>query len=247
MKLVTLALLIVALGASPALADGTATPADSMDGWLQGTDPSRGTAASDFVSDMTGFWQGSNTAAGNANRALQMMQQWNQMYQALSDLDSELRSRMQDDHSGPEVPSSCGGGAGTQMAAVNHEQTCSECFDRAYHEVTFTRNTLERLRTIYARTIAYIKRAEGFGDSASGIHGLSGLSWQYAKSNIEQEKANLFRTSREKYDGLVNNMRHALDMVGDCERDHFHNPDWYNRYGFIYFEFVRDAYAIHEE
>jgi len=41
-------------------------------------------------------------------------------------------------------------------------------------------------------------------------------------------------------------MRRALDMVAACERDNFHYPDWYSRFGFIYYDFVRNAYAIHD-
>jgi hypothetical protein len=246
MKTAALSVIVVALAASHARADGTAALAGAMDGWNSGQDTGQSSAAQNFMTEMSGWSQGASSAASSASTAAQIIQQFNQMNQALSDLDGELRGRMQDDHSGPGVPSSCGPGPATGMAAANRPQSCSECFDRAYREVNFTRNTLERLRTIHSRTMAYIRRAESLGDTTSGVHGVAGLSWQYAKANIEQEKANMLRASRAKYDGLVANMRRALDMVAQCENEHFHNPDWYNRFGFMYFQFVKDAYAIQE-
>jgi hypothetical protein len=247
MKTVAVAILVVMLAAQRSSADGVGDLTGSMQDWNSGDFGAQSSAAQNFLTEGYGYWQGASTAAGAATTALQIMQQFNEMNQALSDLDRELRARMQDDHSGPMVPSSCGPGTGPQMAAVNHAPSCSECFDRAYREVTFTRNTLERLRTIYARTMAYIKRAESLGDTTSGAMGIAGLSWQYAKANVETEKANMIRVSKEKYEGLVANMRRALDMVAQCENEHFHNPDWYSRFGFMYFQFVKDAYAIHEE
>jgi hypothetical protein len=178
----------------------------------------------------------SQIGAGVSNGLSQIGQLTN-MFGALTDLDHELQGHITDDHSGPEVPTSCG--AGSANAG------CAECYARAYREVNFTRNTLERLRTIYARTMTYITSAEGFGDSTSGIHGVSGLSWQYARGSVEQAKTEFTAACRTKYDGLIQNMRRALDMVADCERTNFNNPDWYNRYGFMYYNFVREAYAIH--
>jgi len=169
-----------------------------------------------------------------AGTAATAFQQWEQTNEALSDLDAELTSRLRDDGDGPDVPSSC------------RDENCSECFRRAYGEVNFTRIVLERLRTISHLTLNYIKNAESLGDTTSGIHGVTGLAWQYAKVGVEQQKTEFNHATRAKYDALIANMRRALVMVDACEQNEFHNADWFNRYGFMYLNFVKDAYKPDE-
>lgn len=220
-----------------ASAGGSAGEIDASDLSGGGMYPD-GTRVSEFTNQMSDLSGQMSSVGSGVSSGLGLIQQLTDTFTALTDLDHELQGHIRDDHSGPEVPTSCGQGS----ASPN----CAECYSRAYREVNFTRNTLERLRTIVARTLNYIRNAEGLGDSVSGIHGVSGLSWQYAKADVEKGKADFIRTSQAKYEALVANMRRALDMVAQCERDNFHNPDWYNRYGFMYYNFVKDAYAIHE-
>jgi len=240
MKILTPTLLVALLliDVRVAGADGMAYPIDNVDtstlSYGEG-DVAMGQRTSEWTGEMSSASGQLGDVASGSSGSLDQINALTDMFQALSDLDSELDSRRGDDGNGPEVPSSCAGGEGA---------ACSECFAKAYAEVNFTRNTLERLRTIHRRTINFIKRAEGFGDSVSGIHGVSGLSWQYAKADIEKERAKFNRTSRKKYEGLTKNMRKALNMVSACEAEHFNNPDWYNRFGFMYYNFVREAYAI---
>jgi hypothetical protein len=232
--LLAIALLVTARTASAAGSAGEIDPSD-LSGNGMYPDGMRATEFTGLMSDMSGHL---NDFGGGVSNGLGLIQQLTDTFTALSDLDHTLQDHIRDDHSGPEVPTSCGQGSGNP--------NCAECYTRAYAELNFTRNTLERLRTILSRTLNYLKNAEGFGDSVSGIHGVSGLSWQYAKADIEASKKHLLETSQAKYEALIQNMRHALDMVAQCERDNFNNPDWYNRYGFMYYNFVKEAYAIHE-
>ena len=221
MSRVVLSVVFVAFAASPAAAFGTADEAEP-------TDPE--------VVSPENLARAGEAAEGGAN-TIELANQLVEAHHALSELDEALDGHIRDDHNGPDVPSSC----------ATTSPTCAECFAAAYREVNFTRMTLERLRTIHSRTLAFIRAAEALGDTTSGIHGVAGLSWQYAKMGVEDGKRSFNATSRAKYEGLIQNMRRALDMVAVCERDNFHNPDWYSRFGFIYYDFVRDAYAIHEE
>jgi hypothetical protein len=233
--------LSLAVSSRPAVAGGTANLLDGVDQAdvsVGSDDVAMGKRVSERLNDISSASSQLGSVASGANTALGRINAITDMFQALSDLDSELDSRRtSDDGAGPEIPSSCAGRA---------DGACSECFAKAYGEVNFTRNTLERLRTIHKRTIAFIKRAEGFGDSVSGIHGVSGLSWQYAKMDIEKARTKFNRTSRDKYEALIRNMKKALDMVSECEAKHFNNPDWYNRFGFMYYNFVKEAYAPSE-
>ena len=231
-----LAVLVIVVAAPRAHADGIVEGVDASAVDFSGIPG--GTRASEFMNEMGNQSAALSNAASTVGGAVNLGVQLFQAFEGLTDLDHELGQRLQDDHSGPEVPTSCGSAAASA--------TCAECYAAAYREVNFTRNTLERLRTIDARTLNYIRNAEALGDTTSGIHGVAGLSWQYAKTGVENEKAEFLKASRAKYDGLIQNMRRALDMVARCEADNFHNPDWYNRYGFMYFNFVQEAYAVHE-
>ncbi|MBA3948813.1 MAG: hypothetical protein H0X44_02580 [Acidobacteria bacterium] len=130
----------------------------------------------------------------------------------------------------PEVPISC------------TTEECQQCYERAIGRLNFTRVTFEQLRAIYQSTTNMADKAMSFGDSASGVHALSGLSWQYSKRGIETELATLGRSYDEKYTGLLGTLRSSLDEMAACEREHFDNPDWYNRFGFIYYTFMEDRY-----
>jgi hypothetical protein len=130
----------------------------------------------------------------------------------------------------PEVPISCG------------TEACQQCYESAVRRLNFTRVTFEQLRAIYQSTNDMATKAMSFGDSASGVHALSGLSWQYSKKGIQSELEKLGRTYDDKYRGLLNTLRESLNEMAVCERDHFNNPDWYNRFGFIYYSFMEDRY-----
>ncbi|MBA3454275.1 MAG: hypothetical protein H0T42_14375 [Deltaproteobacteria bacterium] len=229
-----LVLSLIMMVTTLAHADGTADPLDGVDESAvnvgEGDSP-LGQRLSERMGALQGALDDAGAAAGAASGVISGVGALTDLFQALSDLDGELDGRTGNDGAGPSVPSSCADNG-----------ACNECFTRAYGEVNFVRNTLERLRTISKRTIAFIQRAEGFGDSVSGVHGVSGLAWQYSKAGIEQERANFNRSTREKYNALIQSMQRNLQAVSECERQHFNNPDWYNRYGFMYFNFVKEAY-----
>jgi hypothetical protein len=41
---------------------------------------------------------------------------------------------------------------------------------------------------------------------------------------------------------MLPNLRGALDALGKCEEKYFNEPDWYDRYGFMYYTFMADRY-----
>jgi hypothetical protein len=104
------------------------------------------------------------------------------------------------------------------------------------------RLNLERLRCTYSSYSAYINAKVAFGDSASGIHAVTGLAWQSARAEIKAEQENFKHAYDQKYADMLPNLRGALDALGKCEDQFFHEPDWYNRYGFIYYTFMADRY-----
>lgn len=144
----------------------------------------------------------------------------------------------------PSTPASCAndspitpGVAGTQAGGA-----CGDCFTRANRQLNGMRLNLERLRCTYSSYSRYVHAKIAFGDSASGIHAVTGLAWQNARAEIVGELENLKHAYDQKYADMMPNLRAALDALGHCEDQFFHEPDWYNRYGFIYYTFMADRY-----
>lgn len=174
-----------------------------------------------------------NAPFAHATTALGAWQAWRDANEALSDLDRTLDAGMAGDDSGPQVPSSC---------VDSEDAACAQCFQAAYDRVNFVRMTLERLRSIHSRTLRYIKAKEAFGDSVAPIHGMSGLAWQSSRAGIEQVRTSFNQSSMAKYRQLIETMEAALGDVARCEAEHFDNPDWNTRYGFMYLQAIRTAY-----
>jgi hypothetical protein len=130
----------------------------------------------------------------------------------------------------PEVPISC------------ETEECMQCYERSVNRINFVRQTFERLRAIYSSTTKMANAAIAFGDTTSGIHAVTGLAWQSSKIGIMQELEKLGKTYDEKYTGLLATLQSALQDMAKCEQEHFDNPDWYNRFGFIYYTFMADRY-----
>ena len=82
-----------------------------------------------------------------------------------------------------------------------------------------------------------------FGDSTSGIHGVAGLSWQLqGKPQIKQAVEDLQRTYTRKAAEYLGGLESSLKQLGQCEAEHYGERDWYERYGWIYLNFMKSKY-----
>lgn len=131
----------------------------------------------------------------------------------------------------PPLPSSCAEGS-----------ACGQCFADGRRQLDGMRLNLERLRCTYTAYKRFVDAAVAFGDSTSGIHAVTGLAWQTERAGIMKEFDKLNRTYDTKYQQMLPNLQAALQKIGQCEAQHFNNPDWYNRFGFIYYTFMSDRY-----
>jgi len=128
------------------------------------------------------------------------------------------------------VPSSCADGG-----------ACSECFLSAANELNFVRRQLARLSCIYSNTKTFNDAALAFGDNVSGIHAVTGLAWQTQRGDIVATFNHFKQTYDSKYTGLIGSLQRSLMAINDCEA-RFGMADWYQKFGFIYFEFMSDKY-----
>jgi hypothetical protein len=135
----------------------------------------------------------------------------------------------------PQIPSSC---------MESGDEACQQCFGEAYDKLNFVRATLERLRAIYQSTKANTNRSISFGDSVAPSTGIAAIEWNKQKNDILAAMESLKRTYREKHTGLMGTLRDALNKVAECEMKIFNEPNWYDRYGFIYYTFMHDRYQL---
>ncbi len=131
----------------------------------------------------------------------------------------------------PEVPSSCEG-----------RPECQECFIAAKTDLDSTRHRLERLRAIYSSTMSDTKAKIAFADGASAVHGVSALAWQKYKMDITQSVKGLKHAYDNKYAELITQLHTDLQGLSHCEATIMQTPDWYDRFGFIYYQFMKDRY-----
>ncbi len=118
---------------------------------------------------------------------------------------------------------------------------CSECYERAVGELNFIRRQLGRLSCIYSNTKHFKESALAFGDNMSGIHAVTGIAWQNERGGIVAEFEKFKQTYDRKYTDMMGALQRALQGIGTCEAQ-YGLPDWYQRFGFVYFEFMKDKY-----
>lgn len=155
----------------------------------------------------------------------------------------------------PSVPSACaavdggvvnGGrrshkpGAARASGASGHP--CEVCYTKAIDALDSTRTRLEKLRAIYSSTYKSAKAQMAFADSVSGVHGVSGLAWQTQKIKVLQSVKNLDKAYDAKYAELMQALLKDLQQYSECEETVMKVPSWYDRFGFVYYQFMKDHY-----
>lgn len=151
-------------------------------------------------------------------------------YDALTDFDSTCMDLST--AGAPPIPSSC----------ADEESRCGQCYREANRELAGMRLNLERLRCVYQAYKRFVDASIAFGDNASGIHAVTGLTWQAERGEIIKAMDSLNRTYDTKYSQMLPNLRASLEHLGRCESEFFGERDWYARFGFIYYTFMSDRY-----
>lgn len=121
------------------------------------------------------------------------------------------------------------------------DPSCSACYSDARSEFNAVRGTFEQLRVIYQCSMDDINSAIAFGDSASGVHGVSGLAWQAQRARITNSVNGLKNAYDKKYEEIRGRLHSSMIEIASCEAQ-YGEPDWYDRFGYVYFEFLTDKY-----
>jgi hypothetical protein len=122
---------------------------------------------------------------------------------------------------------------------------CGDCFRKANKDLMEARSLLEEQYVIYKQAEAHAGRIIELGDAAAGLSPYAKLLWDYEKhgpniAKLQQEFYGKYDANLEK---LLHNLNEALVEQGACERNAFGDQDWYNRYGWLYYNFMRDRYT----
>lgn len=122
---------------------------------------------------------------------------------------------------------------------------CQVCYGEAMRKMDFYRKQLGRMNCIFKNTTHFSHSAISFGDSYSGFHGMSGAAWQVQKAKIRQSLVKLKGTYDGKYTEFITGLDSSLKEFNGCENQ-FGAGDWYEKSGFIYFEFMKEKYKRNE-
>lgn len=186
--------------------------------------------------DNSSSWQNLQGNLANASAALGHLNTFVNAFHDAHDLYDATRA-LDNNECQPDFTTS----AGAMMPTSCTEGDCYTCYENAVNELAFIRRQLGRLSCIYHNTKTFNERAIAFGDNTSGIHAVNGLAWQYAKADIVSAYESFKHTYDEKYTGMMETLDKSLHDIGNCENQ-YGEHDWYQRFGFIYFEFMKEKY-----
>ncbi len=84
-----------------------------------------------------------------------------------------------------------------------------------------------------------------FGDNVAGIHTVSGLTWQTQKLKVVQSMNQFNDTYTKKYNEIIAEFYEAMMQINTCE-DKLGVKNWYAKWGYIYYEFVKARYSSYK-
>ncbi|MCW8982004.1 MAG: hypothetical protein OQJ83_11515, partial [Altibacter sp.] len=123
----------------------------------------------------------------------------------------------------------------------DQDDECANCFKEARKKFNEQRYLFERLATIYKCTKKFSEAAIAFGDNTSGVHAVAGMAWQAERVKIEKSVEDLQNAYDNKYAELLQGLADAMMELNVCEAQ-YGVEDWYDRFGYMYFEFMKEKY-----
>ncbi|UII78408.1 hypothetical protein [Flagellimonas sp. CMM7] len=133
---------------------------------------------------------------------------------------------------------------GTSPGSKDNSPGC-QCLAKAYADLHNDRYTIEKLLKIGQHTKKVTDFGISFGDNFSGVHAVSGLAWQTERAKVIKSIEKFDRTYGNKYNELIKKSYGTLLKIDHCEKL-LGEEDWYSKYGFIYYEFMKARYASYK-
>ena len=169
------------------------------------------------------------SAAGkNVQAAYKAMKEW----EALTDKDARLEPNYQPPGA-PAVPSRC-----------LENKDCRPCYEQAYGGVNRTRRNLEKVRAHYDYTHRLTTKGKAFMQGVANVAGgVAALGAQVEADKVDASLAGFDKVVRDKNVELLGKLEENLREVSMCEAKFYRNDDWYDRYGYTYYQFMLAQYG----
>ncbi|HQV06780.1 MAG: hypothetical protein R2796_05840 [Chitinophagaceae bacterium] len=167
---------------------------------------------------------------GHMNTALSIFDSAKELYEASNALDNNECVPDFSTDAQSMMPSSC-----------DDKPGCRDCYQSSISRMTTVRRSLARLSCIRMNTKKFTDAAVAFGDNVAGLHAITGLAWQYQRRGIMAAMEKFNKSYDKKYTELIQSLQIALQGINQCEAK-FGMQDWYQRFGFIYFEMMKEKY-----
>lgn len=159
----------------------------------------------------------------------------------------------------PQVPSTCGyeattaavAGMGTEneagrakaaAALADRKGRCLECFTPAYAELNAVRKKLENNRIVLANYTRVMNAIDDAGRGLGGIHGGLGVVYMQRKVEWDGQRQRIGGIYDQRYAALLADLQAALRKIAACEGAVNGLESWYDRFGFMYYEFMAARY-----
>lgn len=171
----------------------------------------------------------------------------------------------------PQVPSACGYLASTaaveemesdvhrttrRQEAVRREKAadsqrqrleakrdaCKACFTPAYAQLNAVRKKLENNRIVLANYTRVMNAIDDAGRGLGGMHGGLGIVYMQRKVEWDQQRQQIAGIYDQRYVALLAELQAALRKIEACEGSVNALESWYDRFGFMYYEFMAARY-----
>ena len=214
-------------GEQAQLSNRTAAPKYDEGEWKHSDEKSEGNPGKNALSD-------SNAVGGAVNTVFSGARNASNWWDASNLLDQEADRHYEPDLSGegaPDIPATlCGASA-----------DCNQCYARAFDGLYNMRFNLEKLRVAGQATSDYVAKSYALGDGLAGVTGVAALQWQVERAGIAKSFEHFKGTYDRKYEEMMKSLKGVLDRWDACEGQ-YGERDWYARFGFLYYQFMRDKY-----
>ncbi len=118
---------------------------------------------------------------------------------------------------------------------------CQDCYNKPVESFNINRLTLARMWCLYTNTKNFHDNAIAFGNNMSSAVPQSGLGWLKAKKMIDDAYTKFKASYDKKLIQILGYLQNNMKQIAVCEM-RFGVRDWYQKFGFMYFEMMQMKY-----
>lgn len=153
-------------------------------------------------------------------------------WEALTEVDKRLEPNYQPPGA-PTVPSKC-----------LENKACRPCYYKAYGDVNTTRSNLEKVRAHYDFTYRLTTKGKAFMQGVANVAGGAAAAGAVVEANkVDDALLGFDNAVRKKNAELLGKLEKNLREVAVCEAKFYKNDDWFDRYGYTYYQFMISQYS----